>query len=180
MPSDAALDRDVHIAIAAAIRGNGRIPRIAEVAEQLRWPEADVDAAFARMAEAHVFIARPGSHEIHAYDPFCVEPTGFEVVADGRSWWAICGWDALGIPPSLGTDGVVRTRCADCDDPLDIAVGHDGSADGPGGTVLHVRTGTSSRLTGGATPPRRRRRCSPSWGWIATSGVCAELGHRSG
>jgi len=48
----AAFDRDVRIAIARAIREDGRIPRIADVARALRCDETSVDASFARMTTA--------------------------------------------------------------------------------------------------------------------------------
>lgn len=136
--SDGELDARVRSAIAASIRGQGAIPTIADVAAALGQAPAAIDASFARMIDQHVFIPRVGSHEIHAYDPFCADPTDFRVQADGRQWWAICGWDALGVPPALGTSGTLEAHCGDCGDPIRIEVGPDGQATGPSGTVLQV------------------------------------------
>lgn len=136
--SDAGLDTAVRATIATAIRGRNAIPTIAEVAADLSENAAAVDASFARMIEQHVFIPRQGSHEIYAYDPFCADPTDFRVRADGRSWWAICGWDALGVPPALGTSGTVEARCGDCGEAIRVEVGPDGDAEGPAGTVLQI------------------------------------------
>src|SRR5579859_2195619 len=86
-------DREVRAAIARLIRERGAVPTIGDVAGALRAELAAVDASFARMADAHVFIARKDSHEIYAYNPFCAEPSDFRVRADGRDWWGICGWD---------------------------------------------------------------------------------------
>ncbi len=133
-----ALDREVHVAIARAIREDGAIPTIAQVTTDLGRDVASVEAAFARLADAHVYIPRKGSFEIHAYDPFCVGPTDFRVQADGREWWAICGWDALGIPPALGVTGTVESRCGDCGDPIRVEVGTGGEAATSTGAVLHV------------------------------------------
>jgi alkylmercury lyase-like protein len=132
------LDRDVRVAIARAIHERGAIPRVADVASDLGVEAALIDAAFARMAERHVFTASRGSREIYAYHPFCAEPTDFLVRADGREWWAICGWDALGIAPALGTTGTVDTRCGDCREPIHIDVGLAGHATTSSGAVLHV------------------------------------------
>jgi hypothetical protein len=132
-----AFDHEVRAAIARAIREGGRIPRIAEVALALGADERAVEASFVRMIEGRVFIPEPGSREILAYDPFCVGPTPFAVRAGGREWWGICGWDALGIPPALGTDGTLTADCADgCGTALRIDVAAAGGARGE--AVLHV------------------------------------------
>jgi hypothetical protein len=136
--NEAEFDSNVRVAIARAIRERGVIPRVADVGSDLGVQASLIDASFARMAERHVFTARKGSHEIYAYHPFCADPTDFLVRADGREWWAICGWDALGIAPALGTTGTVDTRCGDCREPIHIDVGLAGDARTSSGAVLQV------------------------------------------
>lgn len=130
-------DRDVRAAIARIIRERAVVPRIDDVAHVLRTDVTVIEASFARMIEGHVFIAEKGSREIHAYDPFCVGPTDFRVRADGRDWWSICGWDALGIPPALGTSGTLLTSCGDgCGERIVVEIGPVGTASGD--AVLHI------------------------------------------
>lgn len=136
--SDEQFDRDVRRAIADAIRRRGAIPTIARVAADMGADEAAVTASFDRMIAAHVFIARQGSREIYAYDPFCADKTEFRVRADGRAWWAICGWDALGIPAALGVAGTVETACADCGERVVVDIDRDGVATSASGAFLHV------------------------------------------
>ena len=113
-------DHDLRAVIARSIREQGVIPTISE----------------------STLIPRRGSPEIYAYNPFCSEPTGFSVRAAGRDWSAICGWDALGIPPALGTSGTVRTPCGDgCGETITIEVGLGGVATGD--AVFH--SGVPSR-----------------------------------
>jgi hypothetical protein len=132
-------DQETRAAIARFIRERAGIPQIADVAGRLSTDTAAVEASFARMIEGHVFIPKPDSREIYAYDPFCVGPTDFRVRAEGRDWWGICGWDALGIPPALGTTGILTSRCADgCGDSIAIDIELAGSASAPGGAVLHI------------------------------------------
>ena len=138
MTDEAAFDRRVREAIAGAIRTRGGVPRIAQVAADLSADLALVNASFDRMIAAHVFIPERSSREIYAYDPFCVPPTDFRVRSDGREWWAICGWDALGIPAALGAAGTVDAACADCAEPISIAVDRDGSATANVAAVLSV------------------------------------------
>ena len=137
MTDPVALEREVRIAIASAIRAEGRVPTIDEVSRSLSTPRADVEASFVRMADAHVFVPRHGSAEIHSYNPFCAERTDFRVRSAGREWWAMCGWDALGIPAALGDSGIVESTCVDCAADLRIEV-EAGAARGPEGVVLLV------------------------------------------
>jgi alkylmercury lyase-like protein len=135
---EAALDMDVRVAIANAIRQRGAIPSIAEVARDLGRDLPVVDASFARLIERHVFTPSKSSHEIYAFHPFCVGPTEFRVQADKREWLAICGWDALGIAPALRTTGTVDASCDDCGEPIHIDVGLEGRATAPSDVVLLV------------------------------------------
>jgi len=137
MPA-AEVDREVRIAIARSIKARGRIPTIAAVASDLGKDVASVDASFARMIEGHVFVPRKDSHEIYAYDPFCVGPTDFFVSSAGRVWFGICAWDALGIPAALGEAGIIETHCADCNESLVVEVDADGGTDVQTWTVMQV------------------------------------------
>lgn len=121
-------DRAVSGAIARSITERGLIPSIADVAAALVVPQAVAEAAFRRLRDAHVFISQPDSDEIYAYNPFCVGPTAFQVSTTGREWSAICGWDALGVPPALGVTGTVHALCGDCGEPITVDVGSNGSA----------------------------------------------------
>jgi len=132
------VDRAVRKTISAAIRRRGRVPTIAEVAGEMGMPVDQVRASFDRMIASHVFIPRRDSSEIFAYNPFCAERTEFRVRADGREWWAICGWDALGIPAALGVAGTIEASCADCGDRLVIDVDRDGTATSATPAALHV------------------------------------------
>lgn len=138
MTEDAAFDVDVREAIASAIRTRGAVPTIADVARDMSADAAAVRASFDRMIAAHVFIPKRGSSEILSYNPFCAEPTDFRVRCAGREWFALCGWDALGIPAALGAGGRVVSSCADCGESLVIDVDRDGTATAAAGTVLNV------------------------------------------
>lgn len=130
------LDNDVRVEIARSIREDGRIPTIADVSASLGLDREVVDASFARLIDAHVFTPAKASREIHAYHPFCVGPTGFRARAGGREWWAICAWDALGVPASLGTSGTVEARCGDCGEAISVEVGLGGTAKAADAVVL--------------------------------------------
>lgn len=128
---EAATDQAVRVAIGAHLQAHGVLPTLAEVRAATGLAPAEVEASFARLRDGHVYIPQPDGREIYAYNPFCVGPTTFRVRAAGRDWWAICGWDALGIPAALGSAGTVRAACGDgCGEELVVEVAADGTARG--------------------------------------------------
>jgi hypothetical protein len=48
--------------------------------------------------------------------------TSYRVEADGRSWFANCAWDALGILGALHGDGRIESACPDCGETLELEV----------------------------------------------------------
>ncbi len=135
---DEAFDGRAREAIAASIRSRGLVPTIAQIASAMRADESSVRASFDRMIAAHVFIGRRDSSEILSYNPFSADKTDFRVRSGGREWWALCGWDALGIPAALGVAGRVESFCTDCGEPIVIDVDRDGTPSSNGLVVLHV------------------------------------------
>ena len=138
MSDDEAFDARAREAIIASIRNRGLVPTIAQLASDLRTDEETVRASFDRMIAAHVFIPKRDSSEIFSYNPFSVEKTDFRVRSGGREWWALCGWDALGIPAALGVAGRIESFCADCGEPIVIDVDRDGTPSANGEAVLHI------------------------------------------
>lgn len=128
-----AFDRDVRITIAECIRERGTVPSLAEVAERVAAPAADVADSFGRLAAARVMILRPGTAELLSFSPFAAGPTDLHVRASGREWSALCAWDAFGVAAALKDDGLVLAHCADvCGVPLEVRLAGDavGALDG--------------------------------------------------
>jgi hypothetical protein len=84
--------------------------------------EVDADAgAYARLHDEHALVL-DGRGEIMMLNPFSAVPTPYRVEAGGRSWFANCAWDALGVPAALGVDGRIASSCPDCGDELAVEV----------------------------------------------------------
>ena len=136
MTEPSSFDRDVRVTIAECIRERGAVPALAEVADRVAAPAADVAQAFGRLAAARVMILRPGTTEILSFNPFAAGPTDFRVRSAGRDWSALCAWDALGVAAALMDDGVVLGRCADgCGVPLEVRLAGD-AVGAPDGVVM--------------------------------------------
>jgi hypothetical protein len=99
----------------------GRAPTVAEIAAAAATDEAEVSAGWRRLHDAHALVL-DDRDAIRMLNPFSAVPTSFRVEADGRPWYANCGWDGFGIGAALGVDSVIRTECPDCREPIRIEV----------------------------------------------------------
>jgi hypothetical protein len=79
-------------------------------------------------------------------NPFSGVPTDFKVHADGKTYYANCAWDMLGIPAALHTDAVIEAVCTESNETVRLEV-KDGQI-----TTNHV---TLSRDSGEGSLPRQ-------------------------
>jgi hypothetical protein len=99
----------------------GRAPAAGELATDLGLDEAAVAAGWRRLHDGHALVLDDAG-AIRMANPFSGVPTSFRVEADGRSWFANCGWDGFGIGAALRVDSTIHTECHDCHEPLDLVV----------------------------------------------------------
>jgi len=99
----------------------GRAPTAAEVADAAGTTQAAVEAAWRRLHEGHALVLDDRG-VLRMVNPFSAVRTPFEVEADGRTWFANCGWDAFGIGVVLRSDSTIRTTCPDCGEPIELEV----------------------------------------------------------
>src|SRR5687768_4127559 len=106
---------------------SGTAPAPAETAAALGLAEEEVAAAWRRLHDAHALVLRPDGSGIRMLNPFSAVETPHRVEAGGRSWFANCAWDALGIPAALHADGGIESDCPDCGVPIEIEIrdGHE-------------------------------------------------------
>ena len=100
--------------------GNAETPAAAAAA--LGLGEEEVLDAFRRLHDAHALVLQPDGAAIRMLNPFSAVETPHRVEVGGRSWFANCAWDALGIPAALHTDGRIDSQCPDCGEPLELEV----------------------------------------------------------
>jgi len=131
-----AADLDLRNATYRAFAEFGRAPSAAEVADAAGVTAETVREGWQRLHDAHALVLDDAG-EILMANPFAARPTPFRVEADGRSYYANCGWDAFGVGAALHADSTVHTACIDCHSPLDIHV-RDGRPDDTD-LFFHVR-----------------------------------------
>jgi alkylmercury lyase-like protein len=127
---------DVRVEVYRSFVERGTVPSVGEVAAALHVESVAVERALQELHDDDVIVLHPGTHDVWLAHPFCNDPAPFETRSGGRRWDAICIWDALGILEILGSDGVVHTRCPDCDEQLAVTV-KDGEVEAPKGYLVH-------------------------------------------
>jgi hypothetical protein len=100
----------------------GRAPTAADVGNRLRLDRTDVVAGWRRLHDAHALVLNQHTDEIRMANPFSAVPTAYRVSAGGRSWYANCAWDAVGICAALHVDGMIDSSCPDCGDAISLHV----------------------------------------------------------
>lgn len=113
-----------------------RSPDPGETATAVRAPVGAVEESYRRLAAGRALVLTPGTLEVRMANPFSTVETPFRVTTPKGWWFGNCGWDALGIPATLATDGTVETTCPDCDTPLAVRV--EGGAARDADAVLHL------------------------------------------
>src|SRR5262249_13881634 len=125
----------VREAIYSTIVSTGAAPRARDIAELHDVPIADVEAACRALADAHVIVLHPGSHEVAWAPPFSSVPTRYKTHVAGTGWYAPCAWDAFGIAAALTQDAAVDATCAWSDERLDCGVANGRAY---GNAVIHL------------------------------------------
>lgn len=116
------LDLRIRNHVYASFVRDGKVASASEAAAELHLAPAAVSDAYRRLHEAHALVLQPNSTEIQMLNPFSAVETTFRVEAGGRSWFANCAWDALGIPGALHVDGRIEAACPDCGEQLELVV----------------------------------------------------------
>ena len=129
-------DDDVRLHILRELIAGGAAPSVEDTGATLGVSTSDAATAFDRLAANRVIVLRPGTRDVLMAAPLSAVPTPHVVrMADERSLYGNCVWDALGVIAMLGRDGDVETVCADCEAPLTLTVR--GEALEPTDAVVH-------------------------------------------
>ncbi len=118
-------DNEVRLFVFRHAADAARIPTVTEIAGALQQPRDAVEGSLKSLEAGHIIVLAPGTMNIWLADPFAAVPTSFKVSSRGRTYWAICIWDALGIPAMLHSDATITTNCGDCGETMVLEVKDD-------------------------------------------------------
>lgn len=113
----------VKLHIYRAIAERTRTPTSMEVAAALKCSTAEVEAAFQSLYQKRLLVLEPGdASRIRMAPPFSGVETPFLVEVGGKSYYANCAWDALGVPAALHGDGDVAASDGYTNEPMALQV----------------------------------------------------------
>jgi hypothetical protein len=97
-------------------------------------PSVDVTAAhfnisieeaseyYKELHNRHAFFLDLETLTIRMANPFSGIPTDFKVHANGKTYYANCAWDMLGIPAALHTDAIIEAICTESNDAVQLEI----------------------------------------------------------
>lgn len=95
-----------------------------------------VETVVARLVESGMLARDPGTGEIVGARGLSLTETPHRLVLGGRSLYAFCAVDAVGIPAALELDARVDSHCHGCGRPLVLALTRGVVTDAPAGIVV--------------------------------------------
>jgi uncharacterized protein YjhX (UPF0386 family) len=116
-------DTEVKLSLYRSIAETARIPSAEEVAKAAMASIEDVLSVFERLQQKRLLVSEPGDPgRIRMAPPFSGIKTSFLVAVAGKSYYANCVWDALGIPAALHQDGIVHGSDGHTGEPILLEV----------------------------------------------------------
>jgi len=116
-------DTAVKLHIYETIARTTRPPTSADAAQALNVTAAEMEAAFDRLHKKRLLVPEPGDpSRIRMAPPFSGIETSFRVNVQGKTYYANCVWDALGIPAALHQDGEVNAADGHTGEPMSLMV----------------------------------------------------------
>jgi hypothetical protein len=97
-------------------------PSVEDIATQFNISNEEASELYKDLHNRHAFILEPETLTIRMANPFSGIPTDFKVHANGKTYYANCAWDMLGIPAALHTDAVIEAVCSESNDTVQLEI----------------------------------------------------------
>jgi hypothetical protein len=97
-------------------------PSVEDTATHFNISTEEASELYKELHNRHAFIIEPETLTIRMANPFSGTPTDFKVHANGKTYYANCAWDMLGIPAALHTDAVIEANCTESNDTVQLEI----------------------------------------------------------
>ena len=97
-------------------------PSVEETAKHFNIGLEEAGTLYKELHNRHAFFLEPETLTIRMANPFSGIPRDFRVHANGKTYYANCAWDMLGIPAALHTDAVIEAVCTESNDVVRLNI----------------------------------------------------------
>ena len=97
-------------------------PSVDDTAARFNISTEEAGEYYRELNNRHAFFLEPNTLSICMAWPFSAVPTDFKVHADGKTYYANCAWDMLGIPITLHADAVLEAVCTESNESVQLEV----------------------------------------------------------
>ena len=97
-------------------------PSVDETAHHFNISIEDAGALYKELHNRHAFFLEPETLMVHMANPFSGIPTDFKVHANGKTYYANCAWDMLGIPAVLRSDAIIDAVFTESNESVQLEI----------------------------------------------------------
>ncbi len=97
-------------------------PTMEETAAHFNISAEEAGEYYKELHNRHAFFVDVENLTIRMANPFSGIPTDFKVHANGKTYFANCAWDMLGIPAALHADAVIEAVCTESNETVQLEV----------------------------------------------------------
>jgi hypothetical protein len=97
-------------------------PSVEDAAKHFNISTEEASEIYKELHKRHAFFLEPGTLTIRMANPFSGVSTDFKVHAKGKTYYANCAWDMLGIPAALHSDAVIEAVCTESSDVVQVEI----------------------------------------------------------
>ena len=99
-------------------------PRVEDAARHFNIEIEEVSALYKELHNRHALFLEPETLTIRMANPFSGIPTDFRVHTNGKTYFANCAWDMLGIPAALSSrsDALIEAVCAESNESVQLEI----------------------------------------------------------
>ncbi len=97
-------------------------PSVDDTAAHFNISLEEATEYYKELHNRHAFFLDLETLTVRMANPFSGIPTDFKVHANGKTYFANCAWDMLGIPAALHTDAVIEAKFTESNDLVKLEV----------------------------------------------------------
>ena len=105
-------------------------PSVDDTAAHFNISPAEVGELYKELNNRHAFFLEPETLTVRMAWPFSAVPTIFKVYANGKTYYANCAWDMLGIPVLLQSDAIIEAVCTESNQLVQLEIRNGNIAQG--------------------------------------------------